>query len=84
MTKTLENKSKRLEALKFLKTSGTEYFYNHKNGLVSSINLLNKTGTCNLHIDEGICLHLVYSICLNLSGIVLIEKFSIRKRKKID
>ena len=48
VTKTLENKSKRLETLKLVKTSGTEYFYNHKNGLVASINLLNKTFTCNL------------------------------------
>ena len=87
MTTTLENKSKRLEALKFVKNPCTEYLYNHKSGLVSSINLLNKTCTCNLHTDKGICLHLVYVALqekVALPGMVFVEKFSLRNRKKLD
>ena len=87
VTKTLENKSKRLEALKFVKITSTEYVYNHKNDQVSIIDLLKKTCTCNSHTDRGICLHLVYVARIEkvvLPGMVFVEKFSIRNRKKFD
>ena len=69
-----------------MKTSGSEYFYNHKNGLVSRINFINKTCNCNLHTFKSICLHSVYVALeekADLPGIVLIKKLSIKKRKKI-
>ncbi len=87
VTKKLENKSKRLEALKFVKITSTEYVYNHKNDQVSIIDLLKKTCTCNFHTDRGICLHLVYVARIEkvvLPGMVFVEKFSTRNRKKFD
>jgi hypothetical protein len=87
VTKTLENKSKRLEALKFVKKTSTEYVYNHKNDQVSIIDFFKKTCTCNSHTDRGICLHLVYVARIEkvvLPGMVFVEKFSIRNRKKFD
>ena len=49
--------------------------------------MLNKTCTCNLHTDKGICLHLVYVALqekVALPGMVFVDKFSLRNRKKLD
>jgi hypothetical protein len=87
VTKTLENKSKKLNKLKFIKNNSTEYLYNHTNGQTSFINLLNNSFTCTSHIDKGICLHLIHTARLEnivLPGMVIVEKFTVRNRRKKD
>jgi hypothetical protein len=87
VTKTLDNKSKKLNKLKFIKNTSAEYFYNHTKGQTSFINLLNNSCTCTSHIDKGICLHLIYTTRLEnivLPGMVIVEKFTVRNRRKKD
>jgi hypothetical protein len=86
VNKSQENKSKKLDAAKFCKIEDTQlYEYNHKNGHVSTINFEDKTCTCNCYHDRAICLHLIrvcYFEKLILPGKQIIDKFSIRYRRK--
>ena len=55
VTKSLENKAKQLKLEKFMKISSSVYHYNHNNGNESVINIANKTCSCRIHTDKGIC-----------------------------
>ena len=81
-----KNKAKKLDALKFIKINEHHYEYNHAKGEISLINLENQTCTCSEIIDKGSCLHFIRVAILErfqLPGIVSIDKFSTRNRRKI-
>jgi hypothetical protein len=58
VTKTDENKAKKLIASKFVK-NGTFYNYTHKNGTISTISCVDNSCSCQFYADKATCLHLV-------------------------
>ena len=88
ITTNLENKAKLLSNAKFTKFDEHLYEYKHTKGTISNINLINRTCTCHVTVDKGICLHLIKAAIIQnyrLPGMVSLDKFSIRKmRKKIE
>ena len=87
ITRSMENKSKKLKIENFKKIDKHLYKYKHTKGDISTINLNNETCTCNEIVDKGVCIHLIRVALLekyNLQGMITNDKFSTRlmRRKK--
>ena len=68
-----------------VKINEDQYRYEHSVDSYSIISISNKTCTCSYFVDKAMCKHLV-RVCiderLELPGLVLRKKFSIRRRKR--
>jgi hypothetical protein len=86
VTKTDENKAKKLIASKFVK-NGTFYNYTHKNGTISTISCVENSCSCQFYADKATCLHLVRVALIekkDLPGMNIQNTFSIHKRRKLE
>jgi hypothetical protein len=86
VTKTEENKAKKLIASKFVKI-GNLYNYTHKNGTISTISCVDNSCSCQFYADKATCLHLVRVALIgkkDLPGMNIQITFSIYKRRKLE
>ena len=82
-----ENKAKLLDIKKFDRINKQTYEYNHKSGKKSIISLLNQSCSCRFFADKCICYHLILvaiTECVSLPGMQSFNKFSLRRRRKLD